>query len=80
MSYTTIENPDAPALVVLEEAREVIVVSGALGPKGDTGGTSIGGALISVTSLQNGDLLQYDSSTNTWKNVPQSSITDGGTF
>lgn len=80
MSYTTIENPDAPALVVLEEAREVIVVSGALGPKGDTGGTSIGGAAIVISNLQADDLLQYDSLTNTWKNVPQSSITDGGTF
>lgn len=80
MSYTTIDNPDAPALVVLDETREVIVVSGALGPKGDTGGTSIGGALVSISNLQASDLLQYDGLTNTWKNVPQSSITDGGTF
>lgn len=80
MSYTTLENPDAPSLVVLDDTREVIVISGSIGPKGDTGGATIGDRPVLITNLQGNDLLQFNQSQNAWINVPQTSITDGGTF
>lgn len=80
MSYTTIENENAPSLVVLDTTRELIVVSGSIGPKGDPGGTTLGTKPITITSLQGGDVLQYNALQDAWINVPQSSITDGGTF
>jgi hypothetical protein len=80
MSYTTLENDSAPSLVVLDDTREIIVVSGSIGPKGDTGGTTLGDRPITITNLQGNDVLQFSLSQNAWINVPQSSITDGGTF
>lgn len=79
-SYTTIENDNAPSLIVIDDTREIIVVSGAIGPKGDTGGTTLGNYSITITGLQGGDLLQFNQQQNAWINVPQTSITDGGTF
>lgn len=89
-TYTTIENENAPslvtldetreAIVVLDETREAIIVSGNIGPKGDSGEATLGGKIANITNLQNGDLLQFNALTDTWINVPQTSVTDGGTF
>lgn len=89
-TYTTIETDNIPALVtldetreaivVVDETREVIVVSGNIGPKGDPGETTIGNKIANITNLQNGDLIQFDTATDTWINVRQTSVTDGGTF
>ena len=79
-SYTTIENDSAPSLVVIDDTREIIVVSGAIGPKGDSGGTNIGSYPVVVSNIQGNDLLLFSQPQNAWVNVPQTSITDGGTF
>jgi len=79
-SYTTIENQDGPVLVVLDDSKEVVVVSGSIGPKGDPGNLTVAGTPVVISNLQSGDVLQYNSILNYWTNIPQSSITDGGTF
>lgn len=50
-------------------------VSGAVGPPGPN---SIGGYPINITSPQNLDALMFQS--NTWVNIPQTEIADGGNF
>lgn len=89
-TYTTIETDNIPALVTLDETRETIVVvdetreaiivSGNIGPKGDPGETTLGNKVTVITNLQDKDLLQYNAISDTWINVRQTSITDGGTF
>lgn len=79
-SYTTVENQDAPVLVVLDESKEVIILTGSIGPKGDPGNLSVSGTPVVISNLQSGDVLQYNAILNYWSNIPQSSITDGGTF
>ena len=56
-------------------------VGGGIGPQGPAG--SDGGSLdqlsnVQIVSVQNGDVLRYDS--NKWKNVNETNLTDGGNF
>jgi hypothetical protein len=51
---------------------------GVSGPAGPAGPNSIGGYPINITSPQNLDALMFQS--NTWVNIPQTEIADGGNF
>jgi hypothetical protein len=55
-------------------------VIAAVGTGGSGGGaaTSIGGYPIIITSAQENDVLQLIS--GVWRNVPQTNLTDGGSF
>lgn len=35
---------------------------------------------VQLTSIQNGDLLQFDTSLNKWTNTRKTNLTDGGNF
>ena len=47
---------------------------------GPPGPNTIGGYGINITSVQNYDALMFRTTTNTWQNVPQEEISDGGNF
>ena len=53
---------------------------GPSGPPGPAGPNTIGGYGINITSVQNYDALMFRTTTNTWQNVPQEEISDGGNF
>lgn len=63
-------------------------VTGGIGPQGpagdtgDTGGASTLSELtdVQITSLANGDLIQYSAATSKWRNVTDLSLVDGGNF
>lgn len=63
-------------------------VTGGIGPQGpagdtgDTGGASTLSELtdVQITSLANGDLIQYSTATSKWRNVTDLSLVDGGNF
>lgn len=67
MSYTTLENPDAPSLVVIDDTREIIVISGSIGPKGDSGTMLSNLQDVDNTGLEQDSVLMYDSSSSKWK-------------
>ena len=51
---------------------------GVSGPTGPAGPNTIGGYPINLTSPQNQDALMFQS--NSWVNIPQTEIADGGNF
>lgn len=63
-------------------------VTGGIGPQGpagdvgETGGATTLSALtdVQLTSLANGDLIQYSTATSKWRNVTDLSLVDGGNF
>ena len=57
-----------------------VVVVGVQGPAGPPGESLIGGYLISVTNLENRDLIKFDSATQRWINVKSTDIVNGGNF
>ena len=73
-------------VVVTKNKTRIINISkigpqGLKGDKGDTGIASLGEVPdVTLESLNNNDVLQYESSTQLWKNVPQEDIVDGGNF
>jgi hypothetical protein len=56
----------------------VQVMRGVQGPVGPAGSSDIGGYPAVITSPQNFDALMF--SNNTWVNIPQTEISDGGNF
>lgn len=60
-------------------------VAGGIGPQGPTGETGGASTLteltdVHITSLANGDLIQYSAATSKWRNVTDLSLVDGGNF
>lgn len=55
---------------------------GPQGPAGETGGAATLSELtdVQLTSLANGDLIQYSTATSKWRNVTDLSLVDGGNF
>lgn len=55
---------------------------GPQGPAGETGGAATLSELtdVQITSLANGDLIQYSAATSKWRNVTDLSLVDGGNF
>jgi hypothetical protein len=51
---------------------------GPQGPAGNAGGSLNDLADVNITSVQNGDVLQYNATE--WQNVNQNQVTDGGNF
>ena len=51
---------------------------GVQGPQGPAGASTIGGYPAVITNPQNLDALMFQS--NTWVNIPQTEISDGGNF
>lgn len=70
INNTNIDANEAPTIVVVNE--------GPRGPKGQDGGTAIGGFPVNVSNLQAGDHLEFNSTE--WVNVNKTTITDGGNF
>lgn len=66
---------------VVPPAQQTINISrGVSGPPGPPGPNTIGGYGISISGVQNYDALMFRTTTNTWQNVPQEEISDGGNF
>ena len=60
-------------------ANQVVQINrGVQGPQGQAGTANIGGYPSVITSPQNFDALMF--SNNTWVNIPQTEIADGGNF
>ena len=74
--------PQQPLTVqVTPVATQTIAINrGLIGPAGPPGPNTIGGYGINITSVQNYDALMFRTTTNTWQNVPQEEISDGGNF
>ena len=68
-------NPPARQTITIDKGAQ-----GPQGPAGAPGPNTIGGYGITVSSPQNFDALMFRSTTNTWQNIPQTEIADGGNF
>jgi len=55
-------------------------VSGPQGPAGPAGPNTIGGYPITVSDPEDFNALMFRTTTNSWTNIPQEEISDGGNF
>lgn len=66
-------------LVVTPPTTQIVTIDrGVAGPPGPSGESSIGGYPVSLSSPQNLDALMFLN--NSWTNIPQTEISDGGNF
>lgn len=67
------------AVEVTPVANQTIQIDkGRIGPAGPPGPNTIGGYPISIFAAQNYDALMFLN--NTWVNIPQTEIADGGNY
>lgn len=75
----TVVDQNNVSVNVVPPARNTITIDrGLIGPVGPPGPNEIGGYPIALTTPQNYDALMFVS--NSWTNIPQTEIADGGNF
>lgn len=75
----------ANSKVVVTRNDTKIVSTGVQGPQGEKGDQGDVTALedipgVNIESLNNNDILRYNSSASEWQNTPQDDLVDGGNF
>lgn len=64
---TLVAQVDATQFVVTQDDAREIIVTGLLGPKGDSGSTELSGLTdIDLTNLTDGSMLVYNNNTTKW--------------